>query len=399
LNTITSHFVLRRRLTLLLLVLVVLVAGFVYAATPYARAASLIVRGAHLGGRLEAFAENRSYDVDTRPAQTIPTRYGPVPARFYVPERSIGYPVIVIPGIHSAGIEEGRLTALSHQLAATGLTVMTMALPDLQAYRITPHATDTIEDAVSWLAARHDIAPDGKVGVVGISFAGGLSLAAASRPSIKDKLAYVLSFGGHGDLPRVMRYLASGEETPVPGVTVPPPHDYGVGVILYGLADRGVVPADQVAPLRQGIATFLLGSQQTVLTPALAVNTFAEAREYEKTLPEPSRTYLHYVNERNTKKLGAVLLPYLNQGGADDPSLSPDRTPAVPTAPVYLLHGIEDTVIPAAESALLAEDLRRRGADVHLLLSGLITHADVSKNVPVTETLKLVEFWGALLKE
>jgi dienelactone hydrolase len=397
-NKITSQFVPRRRLAALL-VLVALAAAGVYAATPYARAASLIVRGAHLGGRIEAFAEERSYAVDARPVHQVPTRYGPVAARFYVPSASIGHPVIVIPGIHSAGIEEGRLTALSGQLAATGLTVMTMALPDLQAYRITPHATDTIEDAVTWLAGQPTYAPDGKVGVVGISFAGGLSVAAASRDSIKDKLAYVLSFGGHADLPRVMRFLATGEETAVPGITLLPPHDYGVGVILHGLADRGLVPPEQVIPLREGISTFLLGSQQTVLTPDLAVKTFAHARELEKALPEPSRTYLHYVNERDTKRLGAVIVPYLNKLDVDDEALSPARTTAIPTAPVYLLHGIGDTVIPAAESALLAETLRSRGADVHLLLSGLITHAEVTKDVPVGETLKLVAFWASVLRQ
>jgi hypothetical protein len=389
----------RSRRLVVLLVIAGFFAGAVYAGTPYARAASLIVRGAHLGGSIEAFATRRSYPVDARPVHMVPTRYGSVPARFYIPGRAVGYPILVIPGIHSAGIEEGRLTALSQELAATGLPVMTMALPDLQAYRITPHATDTIEDAVSWLAARSEVAPDGKVGIVGISFAGGLSIAAGGREAIKDKIAYVVSFGGHADLPRVMRFLATGEEVAVPGITLHPPHDYGVAVILHGLADHGVVPADQVASLREGIAIFLLGSQQTVLTPDKAVDTFARARAFEQSLPEPSRTYLHYVNERDTKKLGAILIPYLIQLGADDPALSPARTMTPPSAPVYLLHGVDDTVIPAVESALLADHLRARGARVELLLSGLITHAEVSKDVPVSEALKLISFWASVLRQ
>jgi dienelactone hydrolase len=388
----------RTRVLAFLLVLA-LVAGAVYGATPYARAASLIVRGAHLGGRIEAFATSRTYPIVARPVHMVPTRHGDVAARLYVPAKAIGHPIVVIPGIHSAGIEEGRLTALSRELAGTGLAVMTMALPDLQAYRITPRATDTIEDAVSWLSAQRDIAPDGIVGIVGISFAGGLSIAAAGRNAIKDKLAYVVSFGGHADLQRVMKFLATGEEAPVEGVTLHPPHDYGVAVILHGLADRGIVPADQVAALREGITTFLLGSQQTVLTPDAAVATFSRARDFEKTLPEPSRTYLHYVNERDTQKLGAILLPYLNQLGVEDPALSPERATAIPTAPVYLLHGIDDTVIPAVESALLAKHLRARGGEVHLLLSGLISHAEVNKDVPVSEALKLISFWASVLRQ
>ena len=67
------------------------------------------------------------------------------------------------------------------------------------------------------MAQQPDLAPDGRVGIVGISFAGGLSIAAAGRPAIRDKVAFVVSFGGHGDLPRVMRYLATGEAPQVAG--------------------------------------------------------------------------------------------------------------------------------------------------------------------------------------
>ena len=78
--------------------------------------------------------------------------------------------MLLVPGIHSMGIEEPRLTALAKDLAGTGVIVMTMALPDLQAYMITPRATDVIEDAVSWMAQRPNLAPDGRVGIVGMGF-------------------------------------------------------------------------------------------------------------------------------------------------------------------------------------------------------------------------------------
>src|SRR5438128_2403094 len=117
----------RSRALRVLLVFVVLFAIIGYATVPYARALSLIVRGAHLGGPIESFATDRAYRVTVRPVHNVPTRHGNVRAQFYVPEQTIGHPIIVIPGIHSAGIEEGRLTALSGQLAATGLLVMTLA--------------------------------------------------------------------------------------------------------------------------------------------------------------------------------------------------------------------------------------------------------------------------------
>ena len=388
-----------RRLLTVATVLLIVGLVVIFVGTPYVRAASLVVRAANLGGRAEAFADDHARTGTAQPRHKGETRYGQVPARFYSPDGEVSRAVLLVPGIHSMGIEEPRLTALAKDLAGTGLIVMTMALPDLQAYMITPRATDVIEDAVSWMARRPILAPDGRIGIVGISFAGGLSISAAGRPAIRDKVAFILSFGGHGDLPRVMRYLATGDAPQVPGLATHPPHDYGVSVILYGLADRGVVPADQVAALRDGIKTFLLASQLTLVNMDQANATFAKAREMAKALPEPSRTFMNYVNDRAVKKLGPALVPFLEQLGASDPALSPQRAPDPPAAPVYLLHGDDDTVIPAAESAVLNDYLRSKGADVHLLLSNLITHAEVNRSATASDTWKLVAFWASVLRQ
>lgn len=387
----------RRRLILLTLLLFVLVVG-AYFTAPLVKAASLIVRAADLGGRAQNLAELQAHEIEKQPRHMVPTRHGSVPAQFYLPAGRSSRAVLLVPGIHSMGIEEPRLTALAADLAATGLTVMAMALPDLQQYRITPNATDVIEDAVTWMAARRDLAPDGTVGMAGISFAGGLSISAAARDTLRDKVAFVFSFGGHGSLPRVMKYLATGQAAQVPGIETPPPHDYGVAVILYGLADRGVVPPDQVVALREGIETFLLASQLTLVNMDEANATFAKARELATTLPEPSRTYMNYVNDRAVAKLGPVLVPHLDQLGADDPALSPQRGPA-PAAPVYLLHGDGDTVIPTTESVVLGEHLRAAGGDVRVLLSGLITHAEVDRSAAASETWKLITFWADVLRQ
>ena len=71
--------------------------------------------------------------------------------------------------------------------------------------------------------------------MMGISFAGGLSIVAAGRPALRDRVAVVLSLGGHGDLPRTLRYLCTGIQ---PDGERLPPHDYGVVIILLGVADR-----------------------------------------------------------------------------------------------------------------------------------------------------------------
>jgi hypothetical protein len=373
----------------------VVVAASAYFAMPYLHAASLFIRVGNVGGRLEALADATARTVTVLPRHRVPVRQGEVEAQFYRPAGTVRRSVLLIPGVHSMGIAEPRLTALARDLAGSGIAVMTMALPDLMGYQITARSADVIEDAAAWMAAQPQLAPDGRVGMIGISFAGGLSIVAAGRPSIRDKVAYVVSFGGHGDLGRVLHYLATGEAVHAPGVVTIPPHDYGVAVILYAAADR-MVPPEQVMPLRAGIGTFLRASQLTLVDMKQANATFAEAREMAKKLPEPSATYLTYVNDRNAKALGPLLVPHL--GLQADPAASPERAPSVPSAPVFLLHGDEDTVIPAAESVVLGNYLRSKGVQVRVLLSPIITHAELDRTAAAAETWKIVAFWAEILR-
>jgi hypothetical protein len=62
---------------------------------------------------------------------------------------------------------------------------------------------------------------------------------------------------------------------------------------------------------------------------------------------------------------------------------------------VFLLHGVGDNVIPAAESLYLARDLGR--AIKRLLLTNLIAHAEATGPARINEVLELAGFWGDLL--
>src|SRR5258705_1343233 len=88
--------------------IVVLVAVLAYIAAPYVRAASLFVRVAHVGGGVEQFATDYAHAVTVMSPHTVHTRLGDVPAQFYRPEGTFSRTVLLIPGIHSMGINEPR---------------------------------------------------------------------------------------------------------------------------------------------------------------------------------------------------------------------------------------------------------------------------------------------------
>jgi hypothetical protein len=158
------------------------------------------------------------------------------------------------------------------------------------------------------------------------------------------------------------------------------------------------VPIEQASPLREAIETYLKASQATVISDAAAAPIFAKARAMTAVLPEPSRTYMQYVNDRNVGKLGAMLVTHLDQAGVNDPALSPELAPA-PAASTFLLHGNDDNIIPPAESVLLANYLRSKGVKTKVLLSGLITHASVNPNAGAMEAVKLVNFWASVIRQ
>lgn len=383
---------------------------------PYVDALAFIARVANMPGAAHALAEARAEDFVAGAVIQVPTRHGAVDGRIFRPANGESRRAMtLVPGVHMDGIREARLVAMAEDLAASGFTVLTVASPDLQRFRITPESTDIIEDAALWLADGADAAvnrqDDGRIGMLGISFSGGLSIVAAGRPALRDKVSYVMSFGGHGDLPRVMKYLASGNAPAMPplgeatadvagaeNVTIKPPHDYGVAVVLSGVADE-LVPPEQVAPLREGILTFLLASSLDMTDKARAEVEFKRAREFEHTLPEPARTLMQHVNDRDVEEMGPILTPVVASlaGREEHTALSPERAPP-PAGKVFLLHGADDNVIPSVETVLLARHLRGK-VDVQAVLTGLVTHAEVDRSAGAIEVWRLVGFWKSLMNQ
>jgi dienelactone hydrolase len=397
----------RRRATTAIVLLVTLSAGAL-TARPYVHGLLFVLRTADMHGRVRRIAE-----LDSRPQRereiAIPTSRGSIRARLYEPVGTRRRTALLVSGLHPSGIEEPRLVRLARQLSASSLAVVTPDIVELSRFEITPAITTAIEETAVWLASDSGLAPDHHVGMMGISFSGGLTIVAAGRPSLADRVSYVFSFGGHDDLPRVLRYLctgtapyprqqvrltAGGTGDTEPAAFVRAPHDYGVAVILLGAADR-VVPASQVGPLRNALRRYLNASAlDSNVDKERAASEFAELRALQKKLPEPSASLLRYVIDRDVVHLGSRLLPYVAAYGAD-PALSVSKS-TKPAVPVFLLHGSDDNVIPPIESEYLADDLRAR-APVRFLLSGLITHAEADRPMHVGDVMALAGFFGDLL--
>lgn len=132
-------------------------------------------------------------------------------------------------GLHPAGIDEPRLVAFARELARTHVTVVTSDLPELRRFEIASALTDRVEEAAVSAATDASLAPVGRIGLMGISFSGGLAVVAAGRPRLRNHLSYVFA----------LRALICHEATTLPLTrSYPREHPIGAcGAFLAWLVD------------------------------------------------------------------------------------------------------------------------------------------------------------------
>ncbi len=219
-----------RLLAGLLLLLPFLVVTLYPTVQDYLRAASLLQRISD--SRATGWIAN--YDV--HPVDVRDTNFEfmgkPIPARLYVPRSVTSAPgIVVVHGMHDLGINEPRLVNFARSLAATGFLVMTPQVPGIADYRVQAESADLIGTAAQSFAQQLQVP---KVGVLALSFSGGLALVAASDPRYSQSIAWIATVGAHYDLAHVLRFFATGEAIrPDGSVEHLAPHEYGPLIVVY----------------------------------------------------------------------------------------------------------------------------------------------------------------------
>lgn len=369
----------RRFTRILLALLLLIVAGLALrrAADTHLRAMSLLLRFSDPkeNGLATSFARHPVRE-ETGSEQTPE---GPLVFRLYIPQHAGHAPaMLLLHGVHHLGMDEPRLVNFARALAGTGVEVMTPELRDLADYRITPKTINVIGDAAAWLSAQ----TRQRVGVMGLSFAGGLALMTAAKREYAQKIAFVVAVGAHDDMARVARFYADDTVEKPDGTSAHlEAHEYGVLVLAYSHLDQffssGDLPAAQNA-LRE----WLWEQPQNAQTTSLSLSRAGRA-EFDELVHHraPIEQQLLHEIETHREEMDAV---------------SPHGHLSQLKVPVFLLHGSGDTVIPAAETEWLAKDLPRGDLKAELISPALI-HVSMEEAVIFREKWALVDFLAQVL--
>ena len=375
-----ARFTRRQRVFIFLFVLLasVILTGIVllHPVGPHLRAMSLLLRfsDSHAQGLSARFANHPFKEEDG----SVLTPHGPLRYRTYTPQ-DIQNPggVVLLHGVHHLGIEDPRMWALARALAGAGVLVMTPELQDLADYRVTARTIDVIGDSAVALSTR----TGRRVGVLGLSFAGGLSLLAANRKEFGDSIGFVVAIGAHDDMGRVARFFAANVIAAPGGTESPfPAHEYGALVLAYSHLEDFFSSSD--VPIAREALRKWLWEQPDAMKTAAALSP-AGTKELD--------LLLHHREQMREALLGEITLHK-----AEMDAVSPHGHLAQLHTAVFLLHGAGDTIIPSSETLWLAKDVPAAEIKASLISPALV-HVDMGDKATWQQQWQLVDFMAQVL--
>jgi len=371
----------------LLLVLVVLLAALSPPVRYYRAAASLLwqLQSPAAEGWFTRNVAERVARLGLNPVRTeLRTISTPQPltARFYYPVgRDHAPAVIVLHGVHHLGIEEPRLVAFATALSAHGFLAITPELRDLADYRVTPETIQSIGECAHFV---HE-SSGRPATIIGLSFAGGLTLMAAAEARWRNDIGLVLAVGAYDDLQRVLEYYATNLVVwPSGKVTMLPAHEYGPLVAVYDYPQE-FFSARDVPAARTALRELLWEKRDLAQTDA-------------RQLSPQGQQFFELLFQHHIDVLSPVLLRGIRQYHDMLAAISPHGHLADLQASVYLLHGAADDVVPPSETEWLERDIPPRCLRM-ALISPVISHLELSATPTLTDKLTLVHFMSDFLRD
>ena len=246
---------------------------------------------------------------------------------------------------------------------------MLMTTPTLIAYDLSAADSDAVVQAFDRLARWPGVGA-GRVGIVGLSAGGPLACLAAVDPRVRDRLAFIVSFGGYYDVTDVLRdvgrraILIDGHLQPWTPVPV------ALNVLANVLADR--LPDPEASELQAAFSF----SSPTPITPATLAgfSPVGQAAYHVLAGDQPAEV------DANIATLSGVAGDLLR-------ALSPSAIVSRIRAPIYLLHDRNDTSLPVTEARDFAAELARLHHPYDYVEVNILAHTLVQTSLPIWDLL------------
>lgn len=271
----------------------------------------------------------------TRERQTFGYSAGTVEADVFTPAGGDRHGAVILM-LGAGDLPRSDLAVhFADALARLGIVTMLPESSGMLSEHLTFDEVDAIRASLNALDKRAEVDPS-RVGIVGLSASGGLSIVAAGQPDLRDRVRFVNSFGSYDDASSLLVDVAS-RSYEIDGVAQSwEPEPRTVEVAVNALSDAGVSDNARAELTTGGISR------------AQALQIVAD------------------FTEQTRARLAGV---------------SPSTVIANMRAHIYLMHDRDDTFIPYAESRALAASAPP-GVVVRYTEFSIFAHVIPDKPVP-----------------
>ncbi len=353
----------------------------VVAAWPHARDAALalaLIR--HLARPLAPGPLTRWTAEPSREDFTIPLPGKGLAARLFRPRRAPrGAGVVLVHGVNETGKEDARIVWVADLLARAGFVVLTPDFTGFKSLTLRASDIDEIVASAAFLGGQMPGARPDTVGVVAFSYGAGPAVVAAADPAARDRLRFVVSFGGYYDLANVITFVTTGryEYRGEQGQLAPNPYNRWI-FLKYNL-DLLNDPLDRA----------ILGQ----ITRHKVERPQGEAGPLAANLTPEGRAIYDLIGNRDPARVPALLRRLPPEVAAQIARLSPSRAVKDVRARLFIAHSNPDEFIPFTESLRLAQ-AAPDPARVHLAILEGFRHVR-----PEFPPLTWGSFWSFYLGE
>jgi acetyl esterase/lipase len=359
-----------------ILLALIFIVGLFFSVIPLGRAAA---RSASLFPALITGSEPAPLVLAGDPVRhtetTIPSADGTVYLDIYAPTTSpppipgSRQAVVIIPGVgDNRHIPE--LVSLLTATARAGLVVVSLTTQTLIDFSIAPTTTDAVVQAVLMLQHVPGVNPR-NVGIVGLSAGGTPAVLAAANPKIAGSLGFVMLFGSYYDA-RTMVQDVGRRAQEVDGHLEPwMPNPVPIRVLTNIIA--GTFTNGDGDILRSGINS----------TSGIALSASEVA-----SLSPPAQAAYHLLAGDQPSRVAAnldLLSPELQELLV---SLSPSSVVEQLRVKAYLLHDVDDQLVPFTQSRAFAAKLAELGHPYRYVELSIFAHTTVQSGLGLGPLLR-----------
>lgn len=264
--------------------------------------------------------------------------------------------ILLTHGMSAYGIDDVRILELAENLCLSGFLVVLPEFEEVKALRITFETVNSIHDICHIITSMKGLYFENKLGVFCISFTGGMGLAALSRADLQGKISSIVAIGAYSNFDVLNRHAINSFEY----------DNYASFVFFYNFLEKIIEISEELKKIlfesALDNALYRKGANSVALKIKNQLN-LRDRKIYDSICSDS--VYRKKLSEEICGRMGNII------------SLSsPIHYIENLVAPVSLIHGKNDRVIPESESVEIANVLKLKGKKYNLEITGLLSHGD-----------------------